>query len=203
MKFSATAELETQILEDLILRGWRYYSRFQASLAEESQELDGFLNHYFLQLEGWLQQAAASEKAAKAGEGGETPCSHEASLHAAQKKLYRRIVKSCHPDVAVPSMHGFLKPAMEAYGRGDGAALALIQIEIWKRENAAEIYRDRLRAHYRELQSQVADSREAVRRLRSSPGWRLHRKILEARRSGVDLLAQVIAQLRGPEKYYA
>ncbi len=174
MTSSTATELEIEILEDLILRGWRYFTLFQTSLARDSQELDVFLNEY-QQLEGWLLSTADSGKAAGTGEGGEAPsASHANLLHARQKKLFRDIVKLCHPDVAAYASSHYLHRAMDAYAAGDGAALMRLQMELWQSHYSPAAYLQQLKQLYRELQKQVNHAREASQYLRQSPGWQLY-----------------------------
>lgn len=196
MASSTVVALETEVLENLITRGWHYLFRFQACLAEEKQELDGFLDAYYTQLGGWLQQAA---QAAAAGEGGETTTALVNHLHHHHKFLYRELLKLCHPDVIAPHLRPYatewIRQTREAYATGDGYYLVSLRNHIRRRSLLPMEYDQALRAEYLQLQAQVKSAREAVQKLRCSPAYHLQQRIHHARQRGFDLLTYIVNQL--------
>ncbi len=192
------------VLENLVLRGWHYLFRFQACLIQEKQDLDCFLDQYYSQLGGWLQQAYITQDAAESGEGGET--SHFLQqLHQIQKSLYREVVKLCHPDAArsSPVIQAeaalWLHQAMEAYTAGRGGHLASLRLELLRLSLGDEAYHHALCEQYAMLQQKVRIARDAVYQLRHSAAYRFRQRVLHARNRGFDLLGYVVAQLRQQE----
>lgn len=191
---------DAALLEQMVRRGWYYLFRFRACLAQEKQQLDGFLDQYYTQLGGWLQQAAMWQKAAKSGEGGET-FAFPSHLHHLQKSVYREVLKLCHPDVAAPAVMPYaadwVQQAMQSYAEGDGESLIALRLQLQRLSHTPEEYQQMLLQQYTMLQQEVAAAREAVTLLRSSAAWRLRQRIAHAQRTGFDLLSHIVQQLRG------
>lgn len=199
---TATLKTESLLLENMVVRGWYYLFRFLACLAQEKQELDKFLDQYYAQLGGWLQQAAASQRAADTGEGGETLALSD-HLHLLQKSVYRDVLKLCHPDVAAekvrPHAAEWMRHAMQAYADGNGQKLVQLRLELQRLSYCDATYEAALQSQYQMLQQEVSHAREAVRSLRSTAAYRLQQRILHARQLGVDLLSHIVQQLRSSD----
>lgn len=198
----ASEKNENLLLENMVTRGWYYLFRFRACLAQEKQELDKFLDQYYAQLGGWLQQAAASRRAVDTSEGGETLALSD-HLHLLQKSIYRDVLKLCHPDVAAelvrPYAAEWLRQVMQAYADGNGQKLVQIRLELQRMSYSDAAYEAALKSQYQMLQQEVSHAREAVRSLRSSAAYRLQQRILQARQAGFDLLSHIVQQLRNAD----
>lgn len=193
----AAQTLEIELLEKRILRGWHYFSRFETALQQERREVEVFLDNYMARM-GRVTEYAAEHPGACRGEGGETPDSRD-MLHFQQKKLYRQLVKRCHPDAVsereLPERLTLLRLARRAYAEGDGQRLCALALRLERRRLPRGRYHAWLHSSDEALQAQVRRSREALQALRQSPEYRLRRKLAQAQECGMDLLELIARRL--------
>jgi len=210
-------------LEHLNRKGWYYISRISQQLAQETAALQGFLEHYYAVVgrltpedsvvdacgdsgnnnknaPSYHQATGIPDSSILRGEGGETPNATAALLHREQKRLYRRIIRRCHPDAAAaPSLAAdaayWLAQAENAYRRADSAALGRLAMRMERETLPPQEYADFLRQNCRVLEQELAQLRDQLKTLRHSAAYRLHQRLQSARQRSPWLLTQILRQV--------
>jgi len=176
--------------------------RASESLRQVEQELEAFLDSYYAQVGGLVDELQVLEQQlpdAPPPDAAGMPPAPLPGLDSQVKTLYRKLVRQCHPDTAGESETSAraIRHLNAAYAQRDIGELWKLQWEL-ERDTAAHSPQRRvaqLKAHYEQMQDALNRVEARRQALLDSPGYALMQRAVQLRLCGQDFMELVKAHL--------
>lgn len=151
---------------------------------------------------------ADADASGHAADADAASCGHRGGASEDLKRIFRRLAKTIHPDLALDGAafyrrHSLMAEANRAYAERDEDRLRLI-LQTWELGDTAALAAgsedDRLRRRLAALETHRDALDRELAELRTTAIWRLRDRIDDARRQGWDLFAEMIREVERETK---